>query len=72
MINAQVAIQCKHPETHKLGCWLFTGPSPRIIGTSVSPVHEDLVALFKWAGDNGWLPSGYDYIKHETHPHPPS
>lgn len=65
IIEAQVAVQCVHPDTGEIGAWLFIGDSHRKPGSAVSPVFPDCYTLFKeFTQPNGWVNSlGGSYFK---------
>jgi len=53
-MKAQYTVHCTHPTTGKVGCWIFNGPSHKIVGSAISPFFASLVELFDWMKDNGW------------------
>lgn len=53
-MKARLTIQCIHPETRKVGNWLFSGDNHRTKGTSLSPVFRDMVETNEWLVMNGW------------------
>lgn len=50
---ADYCISCTHPETGKIGSWLFLGDSHKT-GEQISPFFESVMPFLKWANANGW------------------
>jgi hypothetical protein len=59
---ARVAIQCKHPETHDVGTFIFSGESHKADGAAKSPCLPSVYDLAQWCKANGWNGYGPDYI----------
>lgn len=53
-MKASYTIQCVHPESGQTACWIFSGDSHRLPGTSISPVFDDVIFLYHWMKNNGW------------------
>jgi hypothetical protein len=47
-------IGCTHPETGKVGSWLFSGSNAWTPGTTISPVFSTYAELVVWLWDNGY------------------
>lgn len=58
---ARTAIQCVCPDTGKTGSFLFSGESHRNKGSRVTPVFNDLTALYQFLNFNDWIPANINY-----------
>ena len=52
--EAQFTMQCTHPETNEVGCWLFHGDDHKVPHTSLSPMFYSTTGLLDWMHNHSW------------------